>query len=502
MHSRSRLLLALMAGLTATACASGGAGPTNETDPVPGRTANERTFPPGTEPSRNVWTRSAQIYLDEAENSNAADEQRAEYTAALEQARLSIQNQPNNPLGYYQAGIALLGLGQYEEAGRMLDRAEEIYPRYVLDTGPRRQNAWISLYNEAVQALQQNDEDLAIEKMLLADQVFQGRPEARTNLAVLYTNRGDYERAVEWYRKTLETLRSDEVQYMTREVQQEWAEQESDVIFNLAQVYQRMDRQPDAIQLYREYIANNPRDAAVKVQLALALSTAGQEQEAAALFSEVLNMEGLTEDEYYKVGIGLYNASRFDDASVAFERAVAENPHFRDAVFNLSQALLAQANAQKGAGASNAELQPLYERLVQIGEALREIDPYSRTAAIVLASSYRSLADITTGATSTNWRNRLVELLQEVEELPFDVRNVALTQAGPGRIELSGSVENLNLAPGAPIALRMSLVGPTGATLGTQEVRVAAPAREETASFSTTFEVQGEIAGWRYERIQ
>lgn len=500
MHSRNHLLVLLALAVTAGACASGGA--TTETQPEPnGAQVSDRTFPPGTAPARNVWTRSAQIYIDQAENTDAADEKRSEYTQGLEQARLSIQNEPNNPLGYYQAGIALIGLGQYEEAGQMLDRAEEIYPRYVLETGPRRQSAWVTIYNRAVQALQAGNEDEAVEQMLMADQIFQGRPEARTNLAIIYTNRGEYERAVEWYTKTLETLRSDEVQYMPPAVQEEWAEKQSDIIFNLAQVYQRMGREAEATRLYREYIADHPDDAAVKVQLALLLSSQGEEAEAATLFSEVLNMEGLQADEYYRIGVGLFNAGRFDGAVTAFERAVAENPHFRDAVFNLSQALLAQANAQREADAGTVELTALYERLVQIGQSLREIDPYNRTASLVLANAYRTLADISSGADATQWRNRLVELLSEIEEQPFDVTGVALTQVAPGRIQLAGTIENLNLAAGTPIGLSISLLGPAGNPVGSQEVRVDAPAQEQTTTFRTEFAVEGEIAGWRYQRL-
>ena len=415
MHSRSHLLVALALTALVGACASGTTTTDGEPDPN-GAEISGRTFPPGTSPTRNVWTRSAQIYLDQAENANANDETRAEFTQALEQARLSVQNEPNNALGYYQAGIALIGLGQYEEAGSMLDRAEEIYPRYVLETGPRRQNAWIAVYNDAVQAIQAGNEDLAVEKMRLADQIYQGRPEARTNLAIIYTNRADYAQAVEWYQKALETLRSDDVEYMPREVQEDWAEKESDIIFNLAQVYQRMGQEADATRLYREYIADNPQDAAVKVQLALLLSSQGEEEEAAAMFSEVLNMQGLEADEYYQIGVGLFNAGRFDDAVTAFERAVAVNPHFRDAVFNLSQALLAQANAQRDQGASDAELIALYERLAQIGESLRQIDPFNRTGSLVLANAYRMLADISSGAPATQWRNQLVELLSRDRE--------------------------------------------------------------------------------------
>ena len=501
MNSRSLMLLTL-AGLSAAACASGG-GTTTPDSPRPSANADapERTFPPGTAPSANTWTRSAEVHLGQAESTNDEAVRQARFTSALEQARQSIQNQPNNPLGYYQAGIALLGLGQYAEAGQMFDRAEEIYPRYVLDTNARRQQAWVNIYNESVMALQQGNEDRAIELLQTADLVFQGRPEARTNLAVMYTNRGEYEEAVEWYNKTLETLRSEDVQYLPAAQRAEYAELESDAIFNLAQLYNRMDRRTDAIALYREYIADNPDDATVKTQLALALSAAGQEQEAAQMFAEVLNMEGLDDTDYYQIGIGLFNAGRFEDAVTAFERSIAANPYFRDAAFNLTQALMAQGNEAAEGGAAEAELVPVYERLAEASQALRGMDPFNRAAALVLANAYRQLADLTSGATSTQWRNRLVTALEEIQNLPFDVTNAQLTPAGAATIRFSAAVENLNLAPGAPIAFRVTLLGPGGTPIGTRDVSVAAPAREASVPVSADFQVQGEIAGWKYERI-
>ncbi len=502
MNSRSRLLLTLVLGLSVGACASGGGTTTpDEPSPTTAPAAQGRTFPPGTEPARNTWTRSAQVYLDQAANANDQDIKQARFTEALVQARLSIQNQPNNPLGYYQAGVSLLGLNQFEEAGQMLARAEELYPRYVLETGPLRERAWVNLYNASVQALQQNNEEEAIRLMTAADVVYSDRPEARTNLAVIYTNRGDYDTAIEWYTKTLETLRGEERQYKSAEIQADWAEQEADVVYNMAQVYARMDRRADAIRLYREYLAANPDDASVKTQLALALSQEGQEAEAATLFSEVLNMEGLADDDLYQAGIGLFNAGRFADAAAAFDRAVAINPYFRDAAFNLTQALMALGNEREDANAPAAERVALYERLVRASEGLRGVDPSSRTAALVLAQAYRNLADLTSGATSTEWRNRLLAQLELIQDLPVDVSNVTLAPAGPGRVRMSGQVTNLSMNPGAPINLRLSILGPGGAVIATQDISVAAPARDANASFNQEFQVSGEMAGWRYERI-
>lgn len=500
MNRNSRWLLALALSLTTGACAASG-GTSTEGTPAPDEGTVQRTFPPGTEPSRNVWSRSAQIYIDQAESTDAADEKRSEYTQALEQARLSIQNEPNNPIGYYQAGISLIGLGQYEEAGRMLDRAEQIYPRYRLETGPRRQNAWVTIYNRAVQQLQQGNEDQAVELMETADLIYRDRPEARVNLGIIYTNRGDFDTAIQWYDRALETLRSDEVQYLTEATRAEWAETETSVVLNLAGIYARTDRQAQAIELYREYLADNPDDSAVRVQLALLLSAQGQEVEAAAMFDEVLNMEGLDAVDYYQIGIGLFNAGRFDGAVTAFERATAANPHFRDAVYNLAQALLARAGQLVDAGASSAEVTATYERLAEVANSLRGIDPFGRTAAVLVASAYQNLAEATSGAASTQWRNRLVTILEEIESLPFDVTNMALNQVAPGRYAVSGTIENLNLAAGAPINLRVSVLGPDGAVAATENVTVQAPAREQTTTFTAELAVQGEIAGWRYERI-
>jgi hypothetical protein len=47
----------------------------------------------------------------------------------------------------------------------------------------------------------------------------------------------------------------------------------------------------------------------------------------------------------------------------------------------------------------------------------------------------------------------------------------------------------------------VTILGPGGSGLATQDVTVAAPAREANAPFSAEFQVSGEIAGWSYERL-
>jgi len=501
---RNRLALSLAMGLALSACASGGAGTgtTGAGDAPPADEAQGRTFPPGTSPSNNVWTRSAQVYLDRADQTNYEPDQRAAYEQALEQALQSVENEPDNPLGYYQAGVSYLGLGQGQQAAEMFDRAVEIYPRYTLQVDPLREREWIRLYNEAVSALQAGNEDLAIERMRAADAAYAGRPEARTNLAVIYTNRGDYDQAIQYYRGALEILQGERVEYLSAEDRAEWAEMESNAIFNLAQVLTRTDRSAEAIQLYQDYLAENPDDAAVKVQLALALSRLDRDAEAAELFADVLSRQDLTADQYYQVGVGLFNASRFEGAVTAFERAVAANPYFRDAVYNLAQALLARSGELADDAAARDEYLAVNERLIAVAEQLREADPLNRNVLAILAGAYRTMADANTGAASDRWRNQLVQVLESHEEMPYEVAEVTLTRVTPTSIRLSGQLTNLNAQAGSQAGLRFSLLNASGTAVATQQVTVDVPVQEQSTTFSTQFDVQGDVAGWSYEHVQ
>lgn len=504
MSGRNRLALVLGLGLALGACASGGAssGETSTPSASSGSNTQTREYAPGTKPSDNRYTRSAKIYLDKGESAQYPDEAQKAYQDALEQARLSIQDEPGNARGYYQAGVALVGLGQLAEAGQMFDKAEEIYPAYAEETRQRRQRAWVNTYNAAVQALQAGNEDEAVQQMQLADQIYAGRPEARLNLAIIYTNRGEYEKAIDWYRKTLDVLSGDEVQYLSAEQKADWADKRSTAIFNLAQVLNRLDRADEAIQLYRTYLQDHPDDATVKVQLALALTRQGDDAAAADLFSEVLSREDLTPEQYYQVGVGLFNASRFAGAATAFERAVAANPYFRDAVFNLSQALLAHSNEIADDAAAKDEFLSTNERMVAVTNQLVELDPLNRNAYAILVQGYRALKENTSGATSQGWSDKLNDLVNRYQALPVEISDVSLNRVSPQAIALNGKLTNLTLGSGTPVQLEFSLLNASGSAIATQNVTVTTSAKGEATPFNAQFAVQGEVAGWKYHRVQ
>src|SRR5690606_26697634 len=59
--------------------------------------------------------------------------------------------------------------------------------------------------------------------------------------------------------------------------------------------------------------------------------------------SSDLGREGLSEDQLFQIGAGLFEAGRYDGAVDAFRKAVALNPFSRDAHFNLAQSLYQRA---------------------------------------------------------------------------------------------------------------------------------------------------------------
>ena len=207
----------------------------------------------------------------------------------------------------------------------------------------------------------------------------------------------------------------------------------------------------------------------------------------------------MSADEYYKVGVGLFNAGRFEAAARAFERAVAANPYVRDAVFNLSQALLAQSGQLEGSNPQ--QYIAVNERLVAVAQDLVEMDPLYRNGLATLAGAYRALADATSGSTSDQWRNRLVQTLQRYEEMDVAVSNITLTRTGTSSITLSGDIENLDARAGANVQLEFSLLNASGSPIATETVSVPAPNQEQTTGFRAEFSVQGDIAGWRYRQL-
>lgn len=511
MSGPTRIILALMLTVSAAgACASSGATGTAGDGAAPQETAPpEREYAPGTEPSNNMWTRSATLYLSRAEENAQPDERRDLLQQALDASVEGIENDPGNPRPYFLAGQAQVRLGDYVAADSLFDRAQEIYPAYEPEIDIERSNAWVRAYNAGVAALEQGESEDAIAHLERADLIYDKRPEARLNLGAVHAQLGQDEQAIEAYEGALEIIRGPERQYLSAEQEESWQQNEQVATFNLALLLANAGRDREAAEAYRDFLERVPDDLQAQVNLAVVLSRMGETEEASEIYAGLLENPDLDPEDYFQVGIGLFEGEQYELASEAFRNALDANPYNRDALYNLANALYARAQAietriiEEGGdlGPSAAgELEPLYQELNEVASRIDEMDPNNRNVLALRAQALRGLSDLESDeAAEAELRSQASAVLERHEALPVEVLNVQVQPGAEESVTIHGEVVNWNLEPGDSVTIDFSLLGPNGAEISSESVTVNAPAVEQRTQFEVEIAAPGEIAGWEYQ---
>ena len=155
MNARFGLILAFAALLSGSGCAAGGSSGEPAATPPPG--VGGTVLAEGISPRDNSFTEEAEEYINQAMNAEEEATKEDLYRQALEAARQGIAQDPENPKSYFQGAVANVNLGNYFAADSMFTRAEELHPRYVLETEPWRERGWVNAYNEAIVPLNAGD---------------------------------------------------------------------------------------------------------------------------------------------------------------------------------------------------------------------------------------------------------------------------------------------------------------------------------------------------------
>jgi tetratricopeptide (TPR) repeat protein len=467
----------LFLALTLGACGGAGNGPAGD-QIAPQEFSDDdlpqwmQDLPEGTPPRDNEHTGQATLFLVQAMQTEG---ERAEglYRQALEAALAGIEADPENPQSYYQAGDAYLGLGQIEEGAEMFDRAEEIYPRYVLETELTREQAWVEQFNQGAELSEQGDRDAAAEYFARAHRIYQGRPEAMLNLAEIYGNQGRTEEAAELYREAIELMTGPRAEDMDEEFQEMWDEFLEISYFNRAQLLFRMERYGEAADVYERILQEDPENLTALSNLAASLVAAGREGEAQALYDRLLESPDLNASDYFMIAIGLYQGEAWEQSARAFRESLDRVPENRDAAFNLAQTLYLAEN---------------WEELVAVTERLLEIDTHNETAYRFRAQGLVQLEDQQTA----------VEALEQMEALPFYVDQLEL-HPGEGGVSVVGLVVTNAGDPGSTADLRFHFYDVEGNQVGSEDISVELPQPEEAVQFQLDHMTNEPVFAFRYE---
>lgn len=496
MNRFTGVILALSLGAVVGACASSGAGGSGSG---------------GIRPRDTRLTRDAEQKIALAMLRSSDEEKRALYEQALESAKQAIQEDSANPQGYFVAGQAYANLDDFENADLAWDKAEELYPPFATELMSERENAWVRAYNLAIGELQADNLDGAIRYMELADAIYQGRPEARMQLGFLYAQRNETDKAISAYRGALDILRGTPPFEMDEAMKADWASNEEMVVSNLAHLLTSAGRDSEAEELYREILTTDPQNVRARVGLAEVLVKQGRTEEAEQLYNELLSGADLSYNHYLMIGVAMFQAEQYERSAYAFRQAVRVNPYSRDGYYNLAQALFMYADEledqrQAASGAQARELGQqigaAYEELATSAEKVLELDPFNRNIIAYMARAYQALHEMASdNATKDQFRKKIQEALDRHEGAELEIMDISITPSDT-EVTLTGRLLNLKVAEGAPIRLRFNMLDTAGTVIGSNEVSVSAPAANATTDFRVTVQINGELAGWSYARIQ
>ncbi len=457
MNRTQGLILGLLATLTVAACASGGsAGAQTATPSAVAVTAAAadtagKQYPPGlAKPSETEFTRKGDIALVKAQATKEPAAAKTSFLAAAQAAEEGLQQDSLNPKLWLIAGQGYAGAGEMEKADRAFDRALEIYPAYEPNIEAERESAWIAAFNKGVQEMQAGENDAAIADLESAQAIYQKRPEGLLNLAILYIRKSEPQKAADTYQKVLDLVHSPLRSQLPAEATADWDK------------YEKMARSNTA-QLYAQ------------------------------------------------AGVAAFQDKNYDEATKDFENALEINKYYRDALQNLAQVLYIRTNELEPkldsvSGAAKQQLtqqlNQLYDRYRGVAERAYEMDPYNNNVLLLLARAYRGLGVTAPDQAQTKqWQDKALDILRKQQALPFQISNFQVAMADSA-INLKGQIENLNMDEGKAITLKFTMLDENGQGVGTQQVTVNAPPKNQAAPFEVQVPISESVLGWKYELVQ
>ena len=382
--------------------------------------------------------------------------------------------------GAEKLGVAWLYLGRvylYQGdvvgADSAFTRSQQLTAACELEITELRQNTWTWLVRPGAdfQEAGQNDSALALYRE--ANVIFRGDPFAYSNMGVIFANTGQTDSAIAYFRQAV-AVSTDSAQVADRNRAQ----------FNLGLVLTRAGRHQEAVDVLRQYLQWVPGDNTAQLALATEYRALGMADSASALETAMVgsgepkSFDSLSTGQLMDLGVGLFNAKKYQEAAKAFLAVVARNPNNRDGLYNLANTFYVLQDGPN---------------LVETAAQLVAIDPLNEDNLRLLAQGYKL---------SQN-QDSLVKIAERLLALPvnFEVTTFAISKNGA---RLAGAINGRDaqtaagkpIAP-APLTLLFEFLDETGGVAATEEVGVKALAAGQAQPVELTITKPG-ISAWRY----
>lgn len=409
------------------------------------------------EPSGPVNTAAEALEMARAQP-EGSEQAATHYREALNALRGPLSEDTDDPATYVLAAQAHIGLGEYEDADRLLDRFEELAPECGQAAWNTRYNAWATAYNDGIQAYQSGDEEVALQSFEAANLIHDD-PRSYNNAALLHHQRGDTERAVELWRGAIQADGDEE--------------QIRNAVDNLAEVFRGEERPEEAVEVYETYLENHPDDVVIRIRYAAALRDVGRAEEATEIFQEVMARDDLNDGQWNQVGIGLFDGENYEEATQAFRKGREVNPYAKDLMENLVSASI-QAD-QPGAVAA-------------LADTLVGWYPYDLSSHQLKAHVLSRMGE----------NQPAMQALQVGESTPVVFQEIQMARTGENTWTVRGILAAREEGAGQQMTIPFEFLGTDGEVLRTEEVSVQAPPAGQSTTVELQVSSEQPIAGFRY----
>lgn len=392
----------------------------------------------------NRWTREANKSLAMAMMRQTPAERQPLYAAALVQLEQGMEAEPQNALVWRQAGSAYAGLGRLEEAHNAWTKAVELHAEYREELESEREAAWIEAFNGAMRLMGEQKYAEATALLEGAQLVYDQRPEGLMNLGSLYAAAQDYTKAEAAFRRAIETTKGPLAEKLDSLQQADWARFANLATINIAQML------------------------------------AGQ-------------------------GVEAFQTNDFVAAEAKFREAAEMNPQARDYWFNIGQALYRQTQdleedldsiPEAQQVERRARLVPMYREIGELMVKVEGFDPNNPGTLLLRAQAARQIG--AHEGTAEEGSREALRLLEAARDMPVLIEELYLDLQGEQTV-VRGKLVAQEAGKGSAVRLTVTLLGPSGASVGEQATTLTAAAEADAAvEFEITAATAGEVAGWKY----
>jgi tetratricopeptide (TPR) repeat protein len=428
---------------------------------------------------------SGLLYLRTASSTRFADERQRQLRDArrvLTQA--AEQGQGDNGAVWYFLGRYYLEMNDVPGMDSAFDRADRLAPQCAADTRAHRRRVWVPVLNNAVERIKANDNDAAIGLLHQANGIYDGEPPGFYYLGQIYANKGQQDSAIVYFSRAIQIAR-DSANRENEQAQQLL----KDATFNVASTYHMQKKYDSAVVWYQEFRTIQPGDAQAMTRMADALSQAGRDDEAIAIYDSVLaRKDSMPAIDLFQAGVAMFESKRFERAAEAFESGLERNPFFRDALFNLANTYLSMANAaDSGRGAAvTARKKELGEKMTPVVRRLTEVDPQNVPARRLQAAAFQL----------QNLQDSTLRVLEGIEAMTFELQVSQFAPAGSG-FDVRGIMTNRTDSTITTPPLTFDFLSATGDVVQSITVDPKPIPGGELAPFQMAPVGEG-IVAWRY----